>query len=158
MVTRLRPLSDDEVPEFIAELREGYVRGLMEDAGLSQNEAEEKAASDHAALFPEGKAQPDHRMYIVERDTGEPMGRLFWATRSAPGSGKRAFLYDVYISEPFRGRGHGREAMDLLEEEVRAAGLPGIDLNVWGRNDLARSLYRKLGYEERAVFMSKDLS
>jgi ribosomal protein S18 acetylase RimI-like enzyme len=47
--------------------------------------------------------------------------------------------------------------MQLLEEEVRGAGLPGVDLNVWGRNDLARSLYRRLGYEERAVFMSKDL-
>jgi ribosomal protein S18 acetylase RimI-like enzyme len=48
--------------------------------------------------------------------------------------------------------------MQLLEDEVRAAGLPGIDLNVWGGNDLARSLYRKLGYAEQAVFMTKDLS
>ena len=157
MAVRLRPLRDDEVPEFIAGLREGYVQGLIEDAGLSEHEAEEKAASDHSALFPGGKPQPDHHMYVVERATGEPVGHVFWAERSAPGSGPRAFLYDVFISEPFRGRGHGREAMQLLEEEVRGAGLPGVDLNVWGRNDLARSLYRRLGHEERAVFMSKDL-
>jgi ribosomal protein S18 acetylase RimI-like enzyme len=157
MTVRLRPLGDDEVREFIDGLHDEYVRGLIEDAGLSQHEAEEKAASDHAALFPDGKPQPDQRMYVVERETGEPVGHVFWAKRSAPGSAERAFLYAVFISEPFRGRGHGREAMQLLEEEVRAAGLPGIDLNVWGRNDLARALYRKLGYEERAVFMSKDL-
>ena len=51
-----------------------------------------------------------------------------------------------------------RQAMELLEAEVRADGLPGIDLNVWGGNDLARSLYRSLGFEERAVFMSKELA
>jgi ribosomal protein S18 acetylase RimI-like enzyme len=157
MAVRLRPLRDDEVPEFIAGLREEYARGLMQDAGLTQDEAEEKAASDHTALFPGGRPQADQHMYVVERDTGEPVGHVFWAKRSAPGSGPRAFLYQILISEPFRGRGHGREAMELLEGEVRAAGLPGVDLNVWGRNDLARSLYRKLGYEERAVFMSKDL-
>jgi ribosomal protein S18 acetylase RimI-like enzyme len=157
MAVRLRPLRDDEVPEFIGGLREEYVQGLMEDAGLSQGEAEEKAAADHSALFPAGVPQPDQHMYVVERDTGEPVGHVFWAKRSAPGSGPRAFLYQVFISEPFRGRGHGREAMQLLEDEVRGAGLRGVDLNVWGRNDVARSLYRRLGYEERAVFMSKEL-
>jgi ribosomal protein S18 acetylase RimI-like enzyme len=157
MTLRLRPLRDDEVPEFIEALRDGYVRALETDAGLSAAEAEEKAAADHAGLFPEGRPQADHHLYVVERETGEPVGHLFWAKRSAPGSGSRAFLYDVYIDEPFRGRGFGRQAMELLEEEVRAAGLPGLDLNVWGGNDLARSLYRKLGFEERAIFMSKEL-
>jgi ribosomal protein S18 acetylase RimI-like enzyme len=158
VVTRLRPLRDDEVPGFLEGLRDEYVRELMEDAGLSEERAEEKAASDHAALFPGRKPQPDQHIYVVERETGEPVGHVFWAQRSAPGSGPRAFLYQIFISEPFRGRGHGREAMQLLEDEVRAAGLPGIDLNVWGGNDLARSLYRKLGYAEQAVFMTKDLS
>jgi ribosomal protein S18 acetylase RimI-like enzyme len=35
--------------------------------------------------------------------------------------------------------------------------LSGIDLNVWGRNDIARALYRTAGYYERAVAMSKEL-
>ena len=46
--------------------------------------------------------------------------------------------------------------MQLLEQEAQSAGLPGIDLNVWGGNEVARSLYRSLGFAERAVFMSKD--
>ena len=159
MTVRLRPLRDDEVPRFIDELRDEYVRGLMEDASMSRQDAGEKADSDHAALFPGGRPQADHHMYVVEDEFGEPVGHLFWAKRLAPGSGSvsRAFLYQVYIDEPFRGRGHGRRAMELLEAEVRAEGLLGIDLNVWGGNDLARSLYRKLGFEERAVFMSREL-
>ena len=157
MAVRLRPLGDDEVRRFLDSLHDEYVRGLVEDASMSTEEAEEKATSDHAALFPDQKPQPDHHMYVVERETGEPVGHVFWAKRQAPGSGSRAFLYSISIDEPFRGRGYGRRAMELLEEEVRAVGLPGVDLNVWGGNDLARSLYRKLGFEERAIFMSKEL-
>ena len=157
MTVRLRPLRDDEIPGFLDGLHDEYVRGLIDDASLSREEAEEKATSDHAALFPGRTPQPDHHMYVVERETGEPVGHVFWAKRQSPGSALRAFLYQIYIDEPFRGRGFGRQAMELLEVEVRAEGLPGIDLNVWGGNDLARSLYRKLGFEERAIFMSKEL-
>jgi ribosomal protein S18 acetylase RimI-like enzyme len=157
MTVRLRPLRDDEVPGFIGELRDEYVRGLIADASMSREDAEEKACSDHAALFPGGGPQADHHMYVVEDESGSPVGHLFWAKRHPSASAPRAFLYQVYIDEPFRGQGHGRQAMELLEAEVRAEGLPGIDLNVWGDNDLARSLYRKLGFEERAVFMSKEL-
>jgi ribosomal protein S18 acetylase RimI-like enzyme len=157
MTVRLRPLRDDETRDFLDALHDEYVEELVEDASLSREEAEEKADTDHAALFPGGNPQQDHHMYVVERETGEPVGHLFWAKRQSPGSASRAFLYQIYIAEPFRGRGLGRQAMELLEAEVRTEGLPGIDLNVWGGNDLARSLYRKLGFEERAVFMSKEL-
>jgi len=157
MTVRLRPLRDDEVPEFIEGLRREYIRGLIADAGMTREEAEEKAATDHASLFPGGSPQPDQHMYVLEDEAAEPIGQLFWARRPAPGATARAFLYEIYLEEPVRGRGLGRKTMELLETEVRAAGLPGIDLNVWGGNDLARSLYRSLGFEERAVFMSKEL-
>ena len=45
--------------------------------------------------------------------------------------------------------------MALLEEEARRLGVPRIELNVFGGNEVARSLYRSLGYGEEAVVMSK---
>jgi ribosomal protein S18 acetylase RimI-like enzyme len=47
--------------------------------------------------------------------------------------------------------------MSLVEAEARRRGAPVVELNVWGGNTVARSLYRSLGYAERSVFMSKDL-
>jgi ribosomal protein S18 acetylase RimI-like enzyme len=47
--------------------------------------------------------------------------------------------------------------MQVLEDEVRSRGLGRIALNVFGGNDIARSLYRSVGYAETAVFMSKAL-
>ncbi len=157
MTIRLRPLREDEVRGFIDGLRREYVRGLIEDAGMSREDAEQKAGADHASLFPNGGPQPDHHMYVLEEvEAGESVGHLFWARRRPPGSTTRAFLYQISIDEPFRGGGLGRRAMELFEAEVRAEGLPGIDLNVWGGNEPARSLYRSLGFAERAVLMSKE--
>jgi ribosomal protein S18 acetylase RimI-like enzyme len=156
---RLRPLQSDEFPGFLELLRVEYVRGLVEEAGMTYADAEEKAAADHGSLFPDRTPQPQHRISIVEDAvTGERTGHVFWAPRQPPGSaGKRAYLYELFIDEPFRGRGLGRRALELFEAEARDEGLPGIDLNVWGGNQTARDLYRSAGFDERAVFMSKEL-
>ena len=47
--------------------------------------------------------------------------------------------------------------MLALVDEVRSRGLGRIALNVFGQNDVARSMYRSVGYSETAVFMSKVL-
>jgi ribosomal protein S18 acetylase RimI-like enzyme len=47
--------------------------------------------------------------------------------------------------------------MVALEGEAARRGLQGLDLNVWAGNDVARSLYRSLGYVERGIFMRKNL-
>ena len=159
MDIRLRPLRGDEFADLYERLREEYVRSLVEEAGMARRDAEEKAVADHASLFPDRAPQPEHRIYIIEdAATGTRTGHLFWAKRRPPGSsGSRAYLYELFIDEPFRGRGLGRRALELLERDAREADLPGIDLNVWGGNERARGLYRAAGFSERAVFMSKEL-
>jgi ribosomal protein S18 acetylase RimI-like enzyme len=156
---RLRPLRDDEFPDFLESGRIEYVRSMVEEAGMTAQAAEEKADADHASLFPGGARQPQHRIYIVEDAmSGARVGHLFWAARQPPGStAMRAFLYELFIDEPYRGQGLGRKTLDLLEADARVEGLPGIDLNVWGGNEAARGLYRSAGFSERAVFMSKEL-
>jgi ribosomal protein S18 acetylase RimI-like enzyme len=159
MDIRLRPLREDEFPDFLERQRIEYVRSMVEEAGMSRAAAAEKASADHASLFPGRAQQPNQRIYVLEDDaTGERAGHLFWAERQPPGArATRAFVYDLWIEEPFRRRGLGRRALKLLEAQVRDEGLPGIDLNVWGGNSAARALYRAAGFDERAVFMSKEL-
>src|SRR5262249_10219802 len=125
---RLRPLRDDEFEEFLAALDAEYPRGLVDDVGMTPEEAVEKARADLASLFPDGVRQSDQRITVVEdAATGEPAGRVFWAPRRAD----RAYVYDLFIEERFRGQGLGRRALELLEADARSAGLRGIDLNVW---------------------------
>jgi ribosomal protein S18 acetylase RimI-like enzyme len=151
---RLRPLRDDEFHEFLAAQQAEYARGLVDDAGMTPEEAVKKARADHASLFPDGVRQQHQRISVVENAAnGDPVGRAFWAPRGA----NRAYVYDLFIDEGLRGRGLGRKALQLIEDEARAEGLRGVDLNVWAGNDVARALYRTAGYDERAVWMSKEL-
>src|SRR5262249_56233858 len=59
---RLRPLREDEFAQFLAAQRCEYVRSLVEEAGMTPAEAEDKATADHASLFPDGAAKPEHRI------------------------------------------------------------------------------------------------
>jgi hypothetical protein len=47
--------------------------------------------------------------------------------------------------------------MLLAEDEARKRGRSRLELNVFGGNEVARKLYRSLGYVEAAVHMGKDL-
>jgi ribosomal protein S18 acetylase RimI-like enzyme len=158
MGVRLRQLRDEEIPEFIERGRADYARLMVEQAGLTPEQAQKKADNDWSKLLPNGKVSSGHHLFAVEDDeTGERVGDLWLAERSSDFEGTAAFVYSVEIYEPFRGRGWGRQAMLLAEDQARSLGLSHIALNVFGGNDVARSLYRSLGYAETAVFMRKSI-
>jgi ribosomal protein S18 acetylase RimI-like enzyme len=47
--------------------------------------------------------------------------------------------------------------MELAEQQASARGIGRVELNVFGGNEVARNLYRSLGYVETSVQMAKDL-
>lgn len=137
-------------------VRAEYVVGLIEHARLPVGFSQDKADHD-LAEYAGRKTIPDGHGLFWLVAAGERIGRLWFGERSSRRLGRSAWLYELEVDEPFRGRGHGRRAMELLEAEVRARGLSEIALNVWGGNDGARKLYRAEGYFERAVEMVKEL-
>jgi len=152
MHVRLRELRDDEFPAWLEAARSFYVSDLERHAGLSRHEAEEKADRDHGMLFPDGKPTDGQYLFTIEDSRGESIGRLFFAERSTG-----IWLYEVEIEESVRGRGLGREAMLAFEQHARELGAERVTLNVFGGNEVARSLYRSLGYAEESVHMGKRL-
>ena len=153
MSISLRVLSDDELPEWLDTARRFYVADLERHAGMTRAEAEAKAARDHAALFPEGKPVEGQHLFAIEDKHGAVIGRLFFAVRSSG-----VWLYEIELEEGVRGRGLGREAMLVFEKLARELGAEKVTLNVFGGNDVARSLYRSLGYVEESVHMGKRLA
>ena len=156
MALRLRPLRDDELPAYIEHSRARYTRDLEEHAGLPPDEARQKTETDWPRLFPDGALPPDNYLFALEDDEGTRVGDLWWAKRPNDAGVPAGFVYNVEVCPEFRGKGYGKEAMALFEEDARAHGITQFNLTVMGGNDVARGLYRSLGYSERAVFMSKD--
>ena len=154
MGVRLRPLREEEFEDWLSRSRDGYVRGMVEDGDFPEPEAREKAWDDFATLFVDGFRTAGHAVFALEDDSsGERVGSLWLGERP-----HALAVHDVYVEEGLRGRGYGRAAMLLAEEEARRRGFARINLNVFAGNAVARSLYRSLGYQERSVYMSKALS
>lgn len=146
----------DEYPAFLAASKAGYARDLEQLAGQTRAAAETKSREDFAAILPQGLATPGHELFVVEAD-GVAVGRL-WLTERELGGRRVLYIYEIAIEPEHQGRGLGRQAMLLAEEVARGRGLARLELNVFGRNDVARNLYRSLGYVENSVQMSKDLA
>ena len=151
----LRTMRPDEYPAFLANSKEGYAHDIAVHGGESEEFARRKAEEDHAAILPNGLNTPGHWIFVVEAD-GQRVGVLRLAERPH-GAAKECYVYAIEIDESQRGHGYGRAAMQLAEAEARSHGLHRIALNVFGGNDVARNLYRSLGYAESAVHMAKEL-
>jgi GNAT superfamily N-acetyltransferase len=68
----------------------------------------------------------------------QPVGRLWLALRNPRAEAGVGFINDISIDEALRGRGYGRAAMRLAEEEARRNGLHALALDVFGQNAIAR--------------------
>jgi GNAT superfamily N-acetyltransferase len=152
MSLSLRRLTADEIEALAPEIERGYAADIERNGGLSAAAARQKAAED----TPRVLADSNNVLYALE-DDGERVGHLWVGEREV--QGRRFFwLWDVFVDEVHRGRGLGRLAMQLAEEEARRRGIARVELNVFGGNVVARSLYRSLGYDEVSVWMGKDLT
>ncbi len=113
-------------------------------AGLStEPEATAYAQRQLADLLPEGPDTPGHRIWTVALDDGPVVGSLWLQLRSGTAE---AYVVDVEIEQPHRGRGLGRATMRAAESAARDLGATAISLNVFGHNTAALRLYEDLGY------------
>jgi GNAT superfamily N-acetyltransferase len=134
----LRPMRPDEFPDFLEASKRSYAEGIATHGDRTAEFARQKWEEDHAAVLPNGLDTPGHAIFVVEAD-GERVGVLWLAEREV--GGRRVYyIYYVEIESAHRGKGHGRAAMLLAEDEARR-----------------RGLYRSLGYVETSAQMAKDL-
>ncbi|GAA4795143.1 MULTISPECIES: GNAT family N-acetyltransferase [Streptomyces] len=125
-------------------------QGFPESAALAHSERA------HAGLLPEGLATPGTRILYLYA-SGERVGRIWVAERDTGRGEREAFVFDVEVAEPHRGRGHGRTLMLLAERTAREAGLDRVGLNVFEGNTPALRLYESLGYRTTHRNLAKRL-
>jgi ribosomal protein S18 acetylase RimI-like enzyme len=145
----------DEFARWLPKVRDSYAQDIAVNGGASEDDAQRKAIADTEQLFPADLLSADQFVFVIEAD-GEQVGELWLAERESS-LGRGLWIYDVHVQDVYRGCGYGKEAMLLAEAEARRRGLDRIGLNVFGGNEVARNLYRSLGYTENAIFMSKRL-
>ena len=90
------------------------------------------------------------RLWLVHphREALRPIGYLVLAFGfSFEFGGRDAFLDELWLEEPWRGKGLGRQALDFLTDQAKALGIHAIHLEVLPHNEQALKLYQSYGFQ-----------
>ncbi|MFB9905362.1 GNAT family N-acetyltransferase [Allokutzneria oryzae] len=153
---QLHGMTDEEYVAFERETIASYAALSVESGKWAEELALGLAEAEHAKLLPDGPATPGHHLYTA-RDGNLVVGVL-WIAERTDSSGRSAYVYDIRVKEPLRGKGYGEALMRAVEDKAHALCVEFVQLHVHGTNTVARSLYGKLGYDETSVVMTKRLS
>jgi ribosomal protein S18 acetylase RimI-like enzyme len=152
----LRPMEPDAWEAWRVDAIRDYAVDMVRVGTWAPDEAEQRAAALFSSLLPDGQRTTGHEFRTIVSEAGEVVGALWFAAEGDVGRGT-AFVWDIVVAEPHRGRGYGRAAMEALEPLARSLGYDAIRLHVFGDNAVARHLYQAVGYEETDVTMLKRL-
>jgi ribosomal protein S18 acetylase RimI-like enzyme len=156
-VVELVPMSQTEFEEYLPFAVQDYAQDHVRAGNWSAEKALQMSQASFDELLHDGPATPNQFLFTIKHETlEEKVGMLWFAVEEREG-GSRAFLYDLRITEAYRRRGYGTQALQALEAKVRELSLTRITLHVFGHNQPARELYAKLGYEVVDLRLSKTL-
>jgi ribosomal protein S18 acetylase RimI-like enzyme len=144
MAVELVPLTpadfDRRRPSMVAE----YARKMVENMGVSPEQAAAEAERQTQAMLPAGPETPgQHLTKAVEG--GAELGFL-WVTTTGVADSAMAWISVVEVEPEHRSKGIGSRLLLAAEDDMRARGMSRLGLHVFGRNTGAQRLYARLGY------------
>ena len=148
----LRPLTPAEFVQYRESFLCDWAADIARVDGIPIAEATIQATRRTDSELTDGAATKGHYLYAIVSG-GEWIGTLWFSA----GEERNAFLDDITVREPHRGKGVGRRALELFEARATELGFTRIDLHVYRDNPRAISLYEKIGYRTTGLKMRKVL-
>lgn len=153
---KIAQMSETEFNAWAPRSRASYASDKMKANGLTASEAEKAARDDFNRLLPAGLSSKDNFLFTAKDDDQNILGFIWYCVRGTENN-KRAFICDVIIEEPYRGKGFGKQIMQLVEQDAAVKGISRIGLHVFSFNEAAIRLYQSLGYATTDVMMEKNI-
>jgi ribosomal protein S18 acetylase RimI-like enzyme len=142
-VTRFRQATAADVEDILS-----MMRGYYAQDGYTFVEAEARAAA--LALIKD----PSLGRLWVTCDGATVVGYVAVALGfSFEYRGREAFVDELFVAESHRGRGLGREALEIAETYCREAGVNALHLEVERHREPALELYRRRGFEDYGRYL-----
>jgi ribosomal protein S18 acetylase RimI-like enzyme len=99
------------------------------------------------------------KIFVAEDESHPFLGYLWIGEGSNMMTGlKHGYVYDIFVTEEFRGKGIGGILLEKAESYCRERGYSRMLLMVSVSNQAAISLYGKMGFKEEQTYMAKGLS
>jgi len=150
-----RKMTRDEFSKYRKLSLEEYAQDIARNFRRPIDEVRTEAKQQVRRILRNGLSTPGHFLYnVLEKKTSETIG-LIWF--NVDDDKKRAFLYDILIYQPHRGKGYGRRTLELLETKLRNLGVTQFGLHVFAHNQVAIKLYKTHGFYTASFNMQKDI-
>ncbi|MGN7410750.1 GNAT family N-acetyltransferase [Sporosarcina sp. SAFN-010] len=128
---------------------------ITQNFNLTAEQALEESKMMMDDMFKDGLATEGQCVHkVIHADSNEHLG-LLWYSVIPEING--AYLYHILIDENHRGKGFGTNTIEKLQDTLKEQGIKSIGLSVFGKNEGAYRLYKKLGYLNTRISMEKTL-
>lgn len=151
----LEPMSQPRFDRYMAVSPEEFAHETASAWKRPVAETRAQASTEFPALLPQGLATPGHRLFDVRID--DAVAGMAWLKIDEKPGGTEVYIYDLRLDESWRGQGHGRALLAMLEAKARELGGVRLSLSVFGDNTVARALYESAGFETGRIAMFKLL-
>lgn len=146
-------MNNQEFEKYIDFMKEEYAQDISANFSLPMDKALEESEMMIKETFSEGLLTEGQYIFnIRDSNSNRNVGIIWFSVNTEI---KRAFLYHIYIDELHRNKGYGTKALNLLEARVKELGMDSLALSVFGKNEGAYYLYKKLGYTTSSISMHK---
>jgi GNAT superfamily N-acetyltransferase len=119
----------------------------------------EGTESGYASFLGNALQSPDACVFVAERE-GSVIGYVFAALEPLSWMelrGPAGFIHDVAVAEDERNRGAGTKLMEAAIGWLRDHGAPRVILLTATLNETAHALFRRLGFRDTMVEMTREL-
>jgi ribosomal protein S18 acetylase RimI-like enzyme len=151
-------MRDGEYPAYLDYFIPDYASEIASNYGLSADDSLAQARREIAADLPDGvHTSSQHLLCLVEPagDAEEVIGYLWYKQDPAM---RAAFINDFHILPAYQGKGLGKQALAVLENDLKRQGFEEIRLRVAEDNKRARHVYEVTGFRVTGINMSKSLA
>lgn len=132
-----------------------YAREKVESGQWPSSGALRRSEKEVGSLLPDGVDTSGHFIYSIQAGTDD-IGTVWIHIREENGR-TLAWIYDLVISEDFRGKDYGSRALSTVETKAKELGAEEMGLHVFAHNKAAVGLYGKSDYEATSIVMAKQI-
>lgn len=152
---KLSKVDEVEFKRYLEFMIPDHAKEITRNFNLTMEQALEEAEMMINEMFKDGVATEGQYLFnVVSADSDEKVGILWYSIIPEINA---TYLYHIFIDEDQRGKGFGTKTIEVLQENLKASGVNSIGLSVFGKNEGAYRLYKKLGYATTRIAMEKVL-
>lgn len=152
---KLEEMEKNEFDKYLDFMIPNYAKDISYNYDLPIDKAMEESKIMMDNLFPHGISTKNQFLYnIYDFTLNKKVGVLWFDVNMEI---NRAYLYHIYIKDAYRQNGYATKALEELQIRVKEFGMNSIALSVFGSNENAQRLYKKMGYTSSSISMHKLL-